>query len=106
MRLCFPYSHPGRSPRGRLVNFGAQFTFKMAAENQRENFVASYLLAVAVLRRRRERREGPKHRFWVRKIFQKREEAGNLSHSCTSAGVLVFLFCFCSVNTKLVTNFF
>ena len=46
----------------------------MAAFDERENLVAPYLLVIAVLWRRRERKARRKRRFWIRQIFKKREE--------------------------------
>ena len=76
---------------GKSLDFGAQITFKMAAENQRPNLVLSYLLVVVVLRRIRERRERRKHIFWVRKIFQKRKELGTY-HTLVPERVFLYFF--------------
>ena len=59
------------------LEFGANI-WKMAPTNQRRALQACYFLILAVLKRRRQRgrKEKRKHRFWVRSIFQKREELG------------------------------
>ena len=48
----------------------------MADVNRRANLVACYLLILSILRRRRGRRVPRRHRFWIRQIYQKREELG------------------------------
>ena len=58
--------------------FFRQVESKMAARNRRARIVAFYLLLLTILRRRRTR-EAPnarKHRFWVREMYQKREQLG------------------------------
>ena len=60
----------------RQQNFGARFANKMADVNRRANLVACYLLILSILRRRRGRRVPRRHRFWIRQIYQKREELG------------------------------
>ena len=58
--------------------FSRQMESKMAARNRRARIVAFYLLLLTILRRRRTR-EAPdarKHRFWVREMYQKRQQLG------------------------------
>ena len=60
----------------RQQNFGAIFANKMADVNRRANLLACYLLILSILRRRRAPRIPRRHIFWVRQIYQKREELG------------------------------
>ncbi|CAH3176401.1 unnamed protein product, partial [Porites evermanni] len=48
----------------------------MADVNRRASLLACYLLILSILRRRRARTIPRRHRFWVRQIYQKREELG------------------------------
>ena len=57
-------------------NLWREALLKMAAINRRAGLVAIYLVVLAVVRWRRDRKLIRKHRFWVREIFRKREELG------------------------------
>ena len=56
-------------------SFGTIFGNEMADINRRASLLACYLLILSILRCRRAQKI-PRHRFWVRQIYQKWEELG------------------------------
>ena len=64
-------------------HFGARFNM-MTAFVERANLVASYLLFIAVLRRRREREARGKRRFWIREILKKEKSLEHTIRMCKS----------------------
>ena len=83
----------------------------MADINRRASLLACYLLILSILRRRRARRIPRRHRFWVRQIYEKKEELGAsffLKYRPYAARTFLYFFflCFSRVQPEFLSYCF